>query len=242
MEWKTAISTRKDNELYIRGESLESLMQNHSFTEAIFLLLAGRLPEQGEKILFDMMLVSCVEHGVEAPTGFVPRVSASVGNPMNVAMAAGLLAMGEFHGGAAEACAQILESEDSADKIVASMMAAGKKIPGFGHAIYKDKDPRAELLLKKAAELGKAKASIEKARAIQKEIEKQSGKVLPLNIDGAIAAIMLELGLDWRLGKALFGLSRMAGMIAHAHEEMVNEKPYRRFDEGDVTYTGKDIK
>jgi citryl-CoA lyase len=242
MKWKTAISTTKDKKLYLRGESLLSLMEKNSFSEVIFLLLLSRLPSQKEKTLFDMLLVSSVEHGVEVPTAFVPRVSASVGNPMNAAMAAGLLAMGDSHGGAAEACANMLMSKDSAEEIVASARATGAKIPGFGHAIYKDSDPRAELLLTKAKKLGLAGTHVAKVRAIEKEIEKQFKKSLPLNVDGAIAALMLELGFDARLGKALFGLSRISGMIAHAHEEMQNEKPYRRFDEGDVEYTGKAIK
>ncbi len=239
MKWNTAISTKKEGEVYVRGEALSKLMTEKSFTEVAFLLLAERLPDAAEKTLFDMILVSCIEHGVEAPTGFTPRVSVSVGNPMNAVMAAGLLAMGDHHGGAIEACAQMLAAPESAEEIVNTTLAAGKRLPGFGHMIYKDADPRAELLLAKAQELGKVDAYVAKVRAIQTELQKQSGKQLPLNIDGAIAALMCEMKLDWRLGKAIFGLSRMPGMIAHAHEEMLNEKPYRRFDDGDVTYTGK---
>ena len=58
---------------------------------------------------------------------------------------------------------------------------------------------------------------------------------MPINVDAATAACMAELGIDWRLGNALFVFSRMTGMMAHAHEELLNEKPFsRRFTEDDV--------
>src|SRR5258708_7105953 len=125
--------------------------------------MSGRLPDESEKKLFDMMLVACIEHGVEVPTAFVPRVSVSVGNPMNAALAAGLLSMGDFHGGAAEACAEVLVRDESAKETVAAMIAEGKKIPGFGHPLYKDADPRAELLLETGEKLGKAGKFVMKA-------------------------------------------------------------------------------
>ena len=79
---------------------------------------------------------------------------------------------------------------------------------------------------------------IEKAQNIAKEFEKESGKKLVLNIDMAIAACMSELGFDYKLGKAIFCLGRLPGMIAHTYEEATEEKPYRRFEESDVIYKG----
>lgn len=238
MRWKTAISTRKDGELYVRGKKLSDLMRSASFSEAAFLLFSGRMPDANEKRLFDMVLVSCIEHGVEAPSAFAARVSASVGNPMNASAAAGILSTGDWHGGAIEEAARYLQSHESPSEIVAGVLGRGSRLAGFGHKIYKDKDPRAEMLLSTAGELGIGKSEIEKARALGDELEKQSGKSLPLNIDMAIAAIVSAFGFDYRLGKALYAFARMPGMIAHAHEEMRNEKPYRRIDEADVEYTG----
>ncbi len=241
MKWNTAISTRVNNELFIRGIAHSKLIQEHTFTEVSFFLLSGRLPDQSEQKLFDILLASCVEHGIEAPSDFVPRVSASVGNSLHVAAAAGLLAIGDWHGGAAEELARLLYSKADAATIVKNVLAAQKRVPGFGHALYKDKDPRAEALLQKAEELGVAHAYIKKVRELEHELEAQSGKHLPLNIDGALAACMCELGLDWRLGRALFGFARMPGMLAHALEEVLREKPYRRLDVGDTTYDGPQI-
>lgn len=237
MKWNTKISTDKAGERFIRGESLSSLMSEHTFTETIFLLLAERLPNPHERRVFDAMLVAGCEHGVEVPSAFSARVSASVGNPLHVAVASGILSTGDHHGGAVEAAATLLQQKTP----VSMVLAEGKRFPGFGHKIYKDKDPRAELLFTIATEEGIATEHIAYIRSIEKDLEEQSGRHFPINIDGALAALILGLGLSPALGKSLFVLSRLPGMIAHAHEEQVNEKPYRRFDAEDVTYTGPSV-
>ena len=237
MRWKTAISTHKNGELYVRGVALTKLLKNYSFADGIFLLFSDRLPKKNERELLDLVLLACVEHGVEAPSAFVPRVVVSTGNSMNAALAAGALAIGDFHGGAIEQCAKILQSNVSAEGIVNYALTAHERIPGYGHKIYKDKDPRAEFIVARAKKLKLGGKYFEKAVAIR-QLLKKNGKLLPLNIDGAIAAAISELGLDWRLGKAFFVLGRMPGMIAHAREEMLREKPYRRFEAEDVDYDG----
>ena len=238
MKWRTGISRHKDGKLYVRGLSLEELIKEHTFVEVIFLLLKGNLPSEKEAKIFDAILVASAEHGVEAPSTFVTRTAASTGNPMNAALAAGILTVGEWHGGAVERAAQMLQSEKSAEEIVADAIKKKEKLAGYGHKVYKDEDPRTAAIFAKAKELGLSQTNIQKAIAIGQEFEKQSSKKLPINIDGAIAAIISELGLDWRLGKAIFVLGRLPGMIAHTHEEIVNEKPYRRLEEEDVEYTG----
>lgn len=241
MKWNTAISTKKDGELYVRGHALSTLMSERSYSEVAFLVLGGRLPTSEEKTLFDMLLVSIIEHGAEAPSGFAPRVSASVGNPMNAVVAAGFLATGEYHGGAIEKAARYLISDMSAKELVANALKNGERLSGFGHKIYKDKDPRAEALLERAGKLGIAKKETEKARALGAELLAQSGKQLALNIDMAIATLTTAFGFDPRVGMGLFGFARTPSMMAHAVEELQNEKPYRRFDEDDITYTGPAI-
>lgn len=235
MKWRTSISEKRDGEQYVRGYALADLMKEASFSQAAFLLLAGRMPSEEEGRLFDMILVSCVEHGVEPPSAFMGRVAASTGNPMNASLAAGVLAISEHHGGAIEAAAVLLQSDKDAATIVREAQEAGTFLPGLGHKIYKDLDPRAELLFDTASELGIAAEYVAKERALKEELAGR-GVVLPINIDGAIAALMCEMGFDARLGKALFILGRLPGMIAHIHEEMVNEKPYRRIDSADVEY------
>lgn len=233
MKFETKISTTENGEHQIYDHTVTDLMQSRTFTETIFLLYAGRLPSRGECAVLDAMLVAAAEHGVETPSGYVPRVSAASGNSVHVAMAAGMLAMGEAHGGAGEAAATLLSRAESPESLVAEYALAKKPIPGFGHRVYKDEDPRAAIIYAKAKEAGKDIATLapfEKAYAIEAALQNMKGKKLPLNIDGAFAAATLAFGMHPCAAKALFVLARTAGMGAHALEELVQKNPYHRLN------------
>lgn len=236
MEFKTSISKTTDGRHEIYGKDLVELIEKHSFIEVVFLLLKGALPTENEAKLLNAMLVAAVENGIEAPSIFVPRIVAASGNAFHAALAGGMLAIGEHHGGAGEKAAQIFSSGKTAKEIVDEYESAKKFIPGFGHKIYKTEDPRAAALYRKAKELGFSCKAFELAYAIEQELEQRKGKKLPLNIDGAQAACMAELGLDWRLGKALFLISRIIGMSAHVLEEIKQQNSFYRLNESDVRY------
>lgn len=241
MKWITKISAHKEGTLYVRGKKLTKLIGVLSFSEMVFFILKSRLPKPNESKLLDAILVSSVEHGVEVPSAYVPRVIISTGNHINAALAGGMLAIGDYHGGAIEQAAYYLQNNKSAKEIVAESLLKKERIAGLGHKIYKDIDPRSEALFKIAKKLKLSGKFIEKAQNIAKEFEKESGRKLVLNVDMAIAACMSELGFDYKLGKAFFCLGRLHGMIAHTYEEATEEKPYRRFEESDVEYRGPKI-
>ncbi|MDO8470448.1 MAG: citryl-CoA lyase [bacterium] len=234
MEFRTKISKTENGTHSIRGTDLLELIEKRSFVEVLFLLLRGDFPSKQEKELAESMLVASVENGIEAPSIYVPRVVAASGNPFHAALGAGMLAIGEKHGGAAEQAAEILSSGKSSSQIAEEY----KIIPGFGHKIYKEEDPRTKALYEKAKSLGFSCKYFDLAFSIEKELEKKKGKKLPLNIDGAIACCMLELGFDPKLGKALFLISRIVGMSAHVLEEYQQGNSYYRLDEKDFTYEG----
>lgn len=237
MKWNTAISTDTDGEHIIRGQKLSNLMQNHTFTEVVFLLMVKRFPTEGERKLFNMLLISSAEHGVAAPSVFSARVAASVGNTVNAALAAGLLASGQWHGGAVEACAKLLESEVTAEHVVAQVLEGTLRLPGFGHKTYKDVDPRAEMLLDTAIAGNISGQHTKKALEIR-DLLKTAGKPLLINIDGAMAALLCDMGFSSKIVNGVFLLGRVSGILAHIDEELTNEKPYRRLDAEDITYTG----
>lgn len=231
MKFETKISNTIDDEHHIYNHAVSDLMQKHNFTDVIFLLYAGRLPTNGERVLLDAMLVAAAEHGVEVPSLYAPRVSAASGNSVHTAIAAGVLAIGEEHGGAGEAAAHLLERNEDPEKLVAEYVADKKRMPGFGHRIYKDEDPRAKIIYEKAKEAKVPLEAFEKAHAIEAALARVKGKKLPLNIDGAFAAGVLALGMHSRAAKALFVLARVAGMGAHAIEELEQRNGYRRLAE-----------
>lgn len=230
MHIKTDISDSHDNEHFIRGMPLVNLIRHHSFVETLFLLLRASMPTKAEETLLNALLVSAVEHDIEAPSLFTPRVSTSVGNAPQAALAAGILAIGPSHGGAGWEAAQLLASPETPQEIVRKYLEAHTPIPGYGHRVYKDADPRVTILEEKTHASGITGTHFERARAIEQELEKQKGKHVPLNIDGAFAACILDLGFAPEVALEFFILARVAGMSAHINEERQQHNPYYRLE------------
>src|SRR6266404_2126209 len=99
-KWKTSISGIIDGEVRIHGYKITDLIEKANFTQAIWLELKGEMPTEQEKAMLDAILISTVDNGMGPPTVTNARNSASSGNPMQAAVAAGILGVGEFHGGA----------------------------------------------------------------------------------------------------------------------------------------------
>lgn len=244
-KWKTKIAGQVGGKLLIRGYGLIKLVEEVGFVPVIWLVLKGGLPKKNEERMFEAILVACLEHGIGPPSTTVARIVASCGNSVNTAVAAGISAIGEHHGGAGEKAAEIfqnaLKREDNVDTaaktIVEEIIKSGQRMPGYGHMVY-DVDPRTKALLKIAKKEGFYGKYVKLALAVEQELRKRTGKNLPLNIDGVIAALLLELGFDPKLGKGIFIIGRTPGLVAHIFEEQTEEKPYRRLSEEETDYLG----
>jgi citryl-CoA lyase len=243
--WKTSISEIKKGEIRVRGYDIAELMEKLTFSQVIFLILKGELPNLKESKMMESMLVSSIDHGATPPSSLATRIVISGGNPLNAAVAGGVLTIGDSHGGAIEQCARIFQEtvkkggdlDFLAAELVKDYSAGKKRIPGYGHRLH-ETDPRTVKLLKLARELGFSGKHLKLAQAIEKKLEETSGKKLPLNVDGAIAAVISDMGFDWRLGKGFFIISRVPGLIAHAYEELTREKPMRQLGNTDFEYDG----
>lgn len=231
--WKTEISSSGEDSV-VRGVPREEVMEM-GFADAIWLLLKGEKPSGDESEIFKSVLSSSIDHGVGNPSTVSARTVQSGGNDMNTSVAAGVLALGDKHGGAIEDCMKILQSEDSVDRIVNKRLEEGEKIPGLGHKVYDEEDPRARKIFEKAEEIGLAGEHVEKIKEIQEVFAEEKVKLV-INVDGAIAAVMSDLGWDHRLGKGLFIIARTPGLVAHVREEM-NEDDFRR-EEGEYVGDG----
>lgn len=245
--WKTAIADSTPSQTIIRGYPLQELIQHSNFTQAIYLVLRGELPSAQQEKMLNALLVSAIDHGIAVTGAIATRVIASGGVSLSSAVAGGILSVGEHYGGAVEGCAKLLQEHiplassnnfvACANEIILDHQRAKKRIPGFGHRIY-TKDPRAEQLIRLSNELGITQQHCKLAQAIEQQLSANSQKPLCLNVDGAIAAIISDMGFDWRMGKGIFIIARTAGFVAHAHEEAVREKPVRRLEEGEYVYDG----
>src|SRR5215470_6029768 len=140
--WRTAIATSDETHIWIRGYDVTALMTRASFTETIFLLHQGRLPNPGERKLLDAILVAVADHGAGAPSCAAARLAAS-GNrqSLSAAIAAGILAIGDEHGGAGSACMETISAgvqradqegislEATAKRTAEEARTAGKRLP-----------------------------------------------------------------------------------------------------------------
>ncbi|MEE8577738.1 MAG: citryl-CoA lyase [candidate division Zixibacteria bacterium] len=245
--WKTGISNIKPDDIVTRGYRQEDLIGAVPFASVFFLLLKSRMPDKKEAKMIDALITSSIDHGVTPPSTHAARIVASAGVPLPSAVAAGMLAVGDVHGGAIEDGAKVLQEwvksmlendwslEETATRMLAQLQKEKKRMPGFGHRIHKS-DPRTKRLFGLAQELGFEKEHVRLSLAVEKEFAKK--KTLPINVDGAIAAIISDMNFDWRLGKAFFVMGRVAGMIAHVYEEMTTQKPMRRMCVQETEYDG----
>ncbi|MEA2055521.1 MAG: citryl-CoA lyase [Candidatus Thermoplasmatota archaeon] len=253
LEWKSKITKVEPNHLVTRGYRQEDLIGNVPFSHVVYLLLKSELPSKEHGKMMDAILTSCIDHGVTPPTAMASRIVASGGVPLPTAVAAGILSIGDAHGGAIEKGAKFLQEgisrmksdEKTVDEIAKILVAESrekkKRILGFGHRVHTS-DPRTKRLFELAEELNVASSHVSLSEAIEKELEVQTGRKLPINVDGAIAAISSDMGFDWRLGKAFFLLGRVAGLTAQVYEEQTEFKPMRKIFTTECVYDGPDEK
>jgi citrate synthase len=244
-DWKTAITDIGPGRIRVRGYDITDVMENLSYAETVYLILKGELPTRAEAALMNAILVSSVDHGASPPSVLGTRTVMSGGNSLNAALAGGVLVIGDTHGGAIEQSAKILQewvkkggdAKTQADGIVEWLGQTKKRMPGFGHRLH-NVDPRTAKLFDIAARHGYSGKHIELCKALDQALAAKLGKPLPINVDGAIAAVISDMGFDWRLGKGFFIISRMPGLLAHAYEEMTREKPMRKLGPMPYAYDG----
>jgi citrate synthase len=243
--WRTAISEVTPGRIRVRGYDLVELIGRRSFGDVVYLLLSGELPDRGQGRMVEACLVAAAEHSVVAPSVAAARYVASAGVPLQAAVAAGTIGLGDHHGGAVDAAARVFldageaggPARRAARDVAGRLRSEGRRLPGYGHVIH-DPDPRAGRLLAVATDLGLRGRWCAIAEAFEEVTDEVFGRPLRLNVDGALAAILLELGLDWRLGKAFYVIARAPGFVAHAFEEQTRERPYRDVGWEGVDYDG----
>jgi len=252
LHWKTAVTKIEPNKISVRGKRIDELMGKASYSQMVYLLLKGKMPSENIGKMIETILVSSVDHGTTPPSALSAITVASTGAPLNAAVAAGILAISQFHGGAIEDCMHILKQgmdvvekenknvNEAAAKVVADFREAKKRMSGFGHRLHTD-DPRTKKLFALAKEYGVAAKYVDLANAFVEEIEKSLGKKLPLNVDGAIAALLCEMDFDPVLANAFFMIARVPGLVAHIYEEKTRYKPMRKIHPTDVEYDGPEF-
>lgn len=219
----------------VRGYDLcDDLLGSVGFGDMVFLETVGRLPTAGESRAINAILVCLVEHGMTA-SAIASRLTA-LGSPGSIqaSIAVGVLGAGETFLGALEGSAKVLRDvadgmaatgdgmDEVANRVVADLLARGIRIPGFGHPFHKPIDPRTTRLLQISQEAGIAGVAQECLFAVHRAAEAQTGKLLPINADGACAAILNDMGCPPEISRGFACVARAAGVFGHLADEMVN--------------------
>ncbi len=218
--------------IFVRGYDLnEQLLGKITFAQMLYLMLVGRMPTAEEGRMIDTMLIVLVDHGMTTGALAARMTYHSAPEALQGAVAAAILGAGSVHLGSSEYCAKMLndalkpDSKEAdldtvAKNTVEKRLANNQLIPGIGHGIHTQGDPRAERLFQVAQETKVYGRYCDLLRKIGKLAEERVGRRLPVNVTGAIGAISMDMGLPWQMSKSFAILGRALGGIAHVGEEV----------------------
>ncbi len=247
--WSQPITKIEPNKVALRGYRIDELMGRVPFSHVVYLTLKGELPTEGQGRVMDALLVSSVDHGATPPSALAARTVASGGAPLTTAIAAGIMTINRHHGGAIEDCMRVLleavarkrergqDALTAARELMAEYREQKKRLPGYGHRVHTD-DPRTSRLFAICEEEGVAGEYIEMGAALRQAMKESLGKDLPMNVDGAIAAVLCELGFPPEMGNGFFAIARTVGLTAHVFDEITNQRPMRRISPTAQEYNG----
>lgn len=212
----------------------DDIMGKISFADLAFRMVAGRLPNERESVLFNAVLVSLADHGI-TPTVLAARLT-YLGAPEAVqgAIAAGVLGGGSVFLGVAEDAARFLDEtlaglgpapddtalEAAASSAVAALREAGRRTPGLGHPVHKDTDARVPRMYELAEQLELLGPHLRLLAAVAAASDEQRGRHLPINGAGVAGAALADLGFEWQIIRGFALLARTAGILGHLAEEM----------------------
>jgi citrate synthase len=253
-DYPTSIGTSDAESITLLGRNLaDEMMGKVSFGELAFWLAALRRPSAGELSVFEAVLVALADHGF-TPSAIAARLTLT-GAPESVqgALAAGLLGGGSRYLGVTEDCGRFLADalarrdgdlptddagwDELAAEAVRAQRAAGKLVPGLGHPIHKNGDPRTPVIYRIAEEAGLLGPHLTLFAAVGRVHPEIMGRTLPLNGAGVCGAALADLGFPPDLLRGFALLARTAGLLGHLAEEMRNpagQAIYREVDESVV--------
>jgi citrate synthase len=234
--YPTALGASTRESITLLGQDLaRDVMGSVGFGELAFWLATQRRPSTGEIRVFEAVLAALADHGF-TPTAIVTRLTyLSAPDSVQGALAAGLLGGGSRFLGVTEDCGRFLADvlrgatrlpadEQEWDTLALETLRAQREarrfVPGLGHHVHKDGDPRTPRLFEIAAEEGLVGPHLELFAAIGRVHPQVLGRTLPLNGAGVCGAALADLGLPLELLRGFALLARTAGLIGQLAEEL----------------------
>tara|TARA_R110002020_G_scaffold65413_16_gene172817 strand:- start:304 stop:1101 length:798 start_codon:yes stop_codon:yes gene_type:complete len=237
-EYPTGIGTSDQDHISVLGHDLASeLLGQVGFGELAYWLATKRRPTPGQLKVFETVLVALADHGL-TPTAIAARMTYySAPDSVQGAIAAGLLGGGSRFLGVTEDTGKYLHEvlahipddadlDDAAwDRVardaVARTVSNGQKVPGLGHPVHKQGDPRTAVIFRIAKASGVYGRHLALLDAIGRVHVPLVGRELPVNGAGVSGAALLDAGLPLELLRGFALLARTAGLIGHLAEERI---------------------
>jgi citrate synthase len=231
LSFPTGIGTSDPTSISLLGQDLAGdLMGEVGFGELAYWLVAGRRPTRGEVRVFEAVLVALADHGF-TPTAIAARLTyLSAPESLQGALAAGLLGGGSRFLGVTEDCGRFLadtlagagevtDYDALALDAVTRARQERRLVPGLGHPVHKEQDPRTPVLIRIATEEGLHGPHLRLFEAIGRVHPQVLGRTLPLNGAGVCGAALADLGLPVEMLRGFALLARAAGLLGHLAEE-----------------------
>ena len=232
----TSISHYEPDKIFVRGANLvDDLIGQLSFTEMILFHLNGKKPSKLQTTVLDAVLVTTMEHGFTPSAISTRLIYHSAPEALQAAVAAGVMGAGSTYLGTMEGCSALLAEivaapegmQARAEAIAKRHRESEQFIPGLGHPFHKPDDPRAPKLIEIAEKAGAEGTYIAALKALSTAANQVFPKYLTTNATGAIAAILLEIGIEPAIMRGIAVISRAAGLVGHIAEEI--KKPSGRY-------------
>jgi citrate synthase len=233
--WTTKISRAEGGKIRVRGYPVEELIEGLSYTKSAFLILRGELPDEREVALFDLVLRSGMDQQfISAAVGAARFTASAFPDSVVPALASGMLATGSVTGSPQEPAEMLIEAlswdlEDTAASARAVDLWLERRgaVPGLGHPLHKQAEPRAVTVRRLALELDGWREHGRLLDAIEAELGQRKGRQIPINLAGAIGAVLADLEFDPLIIGGLGALSYGIALLAHITEEIREGVPLR---------------
>ncbi len=235
----------------VRGYPIEEIMEHLTYVETAWLLVRGEIPSAREAAILEFVMKSAMDQQFVSSAVCAARFTASASPESPIAaIASGLLATGSVTG-SPQPCAEMLYAALErhtknalsipviAEETVTELLEAKGAIPGFGHPLHKTTEPRAQTLRRLSKQGGGWGASGALFEEIGRALEAAKGRPIPMNLAGAIAAVMVDLRWHPLEIGAMGAVSYVFALTAHVVEEIVEGVPLRIIPDAlGATYTG----
>jgi citrate synthase len=236
--YRTGLGASDEEHIWLLGHDLgDDLLGKVTFGELAYWMITKRRPTEGQRMLFEAVLIALADHGF-TPTAIAARVTLlSAPDSLQGAVAAGLLGGGSRFLGVTENSANFLNEaltdlaehptdadgwDEIATSIVTETKAAGRFVPGLGHPVHKNGDPRTPVLFRLARDHDVFGSHLSLFEAIGRVHPAILGRTLPLNGAGVCGAVLADIGIPLGVTRGVALLARCAGLVGQLAEELVD--------------------